>query len=111
VIKDSESREAAHGLAAASAAHLVVPGMGSDHCAGLVSGSIRRLPGIADVATNIGNHRVTVHFDPARTDAAAIEAAVERAGYEVEAVEQGRSSARAPAADEYLFTGYRSSPA
>ncbi|MDP3085645.1 MAG: heavy-metal-associated domain-containing protein [Rubrivivax sp.] len=44
-------------------AHLVVPGMGSDHCAGLVTTSIKRLPGVADVGTNIGNHRVAVGFD------------------------------------------------
>lgn len=106
-VNDGTARPA-HGLAAAGTARLVVPGMGSDHCAGLVSGSIRRLPGIAEVGTNIGNHRVTVHFDPARTDAAAIQAAVERAGYEVEAVEPGHSSARVPAADDveerYLAT-------
>lgn len=81
-------------------ARLTVPGMGSDHCAGLVSSSIRRLPGISDVGTNIGNHRVTVHFDPAHTDASAIKAAVERAGYDVEAVEEGRISAKAPVVDD-----------
>ncbi|WP_142849509.1 heavy metal translocating P-type ATPase [Telmatospirillum sp. J64-1] len=90
---------------------LTVPGMGSDHCAGLVSGSIRRLPGIADVGTNIGNHRVTVQFDSTSTDAAAIKAAIERAGYDVEAVEEGRSSARAPVADDveerYLATAWK----
>lgn len=26
---------------------LIVPGMASDHCAGIISGSIKRLPGIA----------------------------------------------------------------
>ena len=28
---------------------LIVPGMGSDHCAGLVSQSLKRLPGIAEL--------------------------------------------------------------
>jgi P-type Cu+ transporter len=90
---------------------LTVPGMGSDHCAGLVSGSIRRLPGITDVGSNIGNHRVTVQFDSASTDAAAIKAAIERAGYDVEAVEEGCSSSTAPVADDveerYLATAWK----
>jgi P-type Cu+ transporter len=87
----------------AQGAHVVrltVPGMGSDHCAGLVAGSIRRLPGVADVGTNIGNHRVTVRFDPASTDAASIEAAVERAGYDVEAVEEGSLPSAARGEDD-----------
>ena len=70
---------------------LTVPGMGSDHCAGIVSESIRRLPGIEKLDTNIGNHRVRVAFDAERTDAQAIRAAVERAGYEVDAVEEGQA--------------------
>lgn len=90
---------------------LTVPGMGSDHCAGLVSGSIKRLSGIADVGTNIGNHRVTVRFDGGNTDAAAIKTAVERAGYDVEAIEEGHSASTAPAADEveerYLATAWK----
>ena len=62
---------------------LTVPGMGSDHCAGLVSSSIKRLQGISDIGTNIANHRVTVRFDPAKASVEAIREAVERAGYEV----------------------------
>jgi P-type Cu+ transporter len=68
-------------------AELTVPGMGSDHCAGIVSTSLRRLPGVGDVHTSIASHRVRIDFDPARVDAARLRAAVERAGYEVAAVE------------------------
>jgi P-type Cu+ transporter len=78
---------------------LIVPGMGSDHCAGIVSGSIKRLPGIAGVGTNIANHRVTVRFDAAQVDAARIRSAVERAGYDVAAVEEAKPSARDHAAE------------
>jgi P-type Cu+ transporter len=81
-------------------ARLTVPGMGSDHCAGLVSTSIRRLPGIASVDTNIGNHRVTVGFDPHQTSADAIRAAVERAGYDVARVDAGQGPAAAPVEDD-----------
>ena len=41
-----------------SEALFTVPSMGSDHCAGLVSTSIKRLTGIIDISTNIANHKV-----------------------------------------------------
>jgi Cu+-exporting ATPase len=78
---------------------LFVAGMGSDHCAGIISESIRRLPGIAAVGTNIANHRVTVRFDPGQADAAAIRSAVERSGYDVGAVEES-AAASAAAGDD-----------
>jgi len=62
--------------------------MGSDHCAGLVSSSISRLAGIATINTNIASHRVTVAFDPALTQSMRIREAVERAGYDVDAIEE-----------------------
>lgn len=68
----------------------VVPGMGSDHCAGLVSSSIRRLAGITDISTNIANHKVMVRFDPMTTGAEAIQDAIEKAGYEVVGVSESR---------------------
>jgi P-type Cu+ transporter len=68
-------------------ADLIVPGMGSDHCAGLVSTSLKRLPGVTDVQTSIPSHRVSVHYDPSRAEPADFERAVERAGYEVDRAE------------------------
>lgn len=75
-----------------SSVSLTIPGMGSDHCAGILSESIRRLPGIGKLDTSISNHRVRVSFDAGKTDAQAIRKAVERAGYEVDALEQGQDS-------------------
>lgn len=66
---------------------LTVPGMGSNHCAGLVSTSIHRLDGIERVEANIANHRVTVRFDATRTQPDAIRAAIEHAGYDVDGVD------------------------
>jgi len=66
---------------------LTVPGMGSNHCAGLVSTSIRRVEGIEGVEANIANHRVTVRFDATRTQPDAIRAAIEHAGYDVDGVD------------------------
>ena len=81
-------------------ARLVVPGMGSDHCAGLVSTSLKRLDGAVDIGTNIANHRVTVRFDPALTDLKSLRAAVERAGYEVAAaLDEARPASAADGGD------------
>lgn len=76
-------------LANASQLTLTVPGMGSDHCAGLISTSIKRLPGIYTVLTNIGTHKVVVDFDRASCNADIIEQAVIKAGYEVVATHEG----------------------
>ncbi|WP_210880357.1 heavy metal translocating P-type ATPase, partial [Roseovarius autotrophicus] len=89
---------------------LTVPGMGSDHCAGIVADSIRRLPGIEKLATNIGNHRVRVSFDAGKTDAQAIRAAIERAGYEVDALEEGQApdhASDAASEDRYLARAWK----
>jgi P-type Cu+ transporter len=81
-------------------ARLTVPGMGSDHCAGIVSQSIKRLPGIAEVRSNIASHKVAVRFDASATTAQALRAAVERAGYEVTALEEGGARVEAAKADD-----------
>jgi P-type Cu+ transporter len=89
---------------------LTVPGMGSDHCAGIVSDSIRRLPGIGKLDTNIGNHRVRVSFDASETDAQSIRATIERAGYEVDAVEEGQApdhASDAASEDRYLARAWK----
>ena len=62
---------------------LIVPGMGSDHCAGLVSQSLKRLPGIAELSTSIASHKVRIEFDAEQTSLAALKQAVEQAGYQV----------------------------
>jgi P-type Cu+ transporter len=96
---------------AGESAILIVPGMGSDHCAGIVSGSIRRLPGIAEVRTSIAGHRVSVRFDPGATAAEAIRSAVERAGYEVASIETEGAPARPAEAEDveerYLAQAWR----
>jgi Cu+-exporting ATPase len=71
---------------------LSVPDMGSDHCAGLVAASIRRLPGIVEVGTNIASHRVTVRFDADKVEAKAIGEAVTQAGYTLAAIDEARSA-------------------
>ncbi|MEQ8388906.1 MAG: heavy metal translocating P-type ATPase [Alphaproteobacteria bacterium] len=89
---------------------LTVPGMGSDHCAGIVSESIHRLSGISEIGTNIANHRVTVRFDPAQASADTIRNAVERAGYDVAGVETvatATPSAGEEAEERYLIQAWK----
>ncbi len=73
--------------AGAAEAALTIPGMGSDHCAGIVRTSLQRLPGIGEIQTSVARHRATVRYDPAQVDAPALKKAVEKAGYDVTHVE------------------------
>lgn len=87
---------------------LTVPGMGSDHCAGLINTSIQRQPGIYAVKTNIGTHKVVVDFDHQNCDANTIEQAVVNAGYEVSSVQAGSTVATADDSEErYLAQAWR----
>jgi P-type Cu+ transporter len=71
---------------------LVVPGMGSDHCAGIIRTTLQRLDGIGDITTNIANHRVTVTSSSEGPDAEALRRAVEGSGYDVASVSQARDA-------------------
>lgn len=62
---------------------LTLPGMGSDHCAGIVSKTLNRLDGIEGVTTNIANHKVHVTTRADGPDGDALKRAVEGAGYDV----------------------------
>ena len=74
---------------------LVVPGMGSDHCAGIVRSSIERLDGIESIRTNISNHRVQVKVGDHGPDLESLRQAVENAGYEVDdAIDESRDKGR-----------------
>jgi P-type Cu+ transporter len=89
---------------------LVVPGMGSDHCAGIVRSSIERLEGIESIRTNISNHRVQVKVDETGPDLDAVRKAVENAGYEVDdAIDESRDKGRDSAEMEeaYLKRAWR----
>ena len=62
---------------------LIVPGMGSDHCAGIVRTSLARLHGIQHIQTSLASHRVYVSVDQDGPSMELIKQAVERAGYDV----------------------------
>ncbi|WP_224750003.1 heavy metal translocating P-type ATPase [Halomonas sp. ML-15] len=66
---------------------LTVPGMGSDHCAGIVRKTLERLDGVGEIQTNIANHHVSVTLDDGGPDGDSLKEAVEGAGYDVAAVQ------------------------
>ena len=66
-----------------------VTGMTCANCARTIEKSVAKVPGVTDARVNLATEKLTATFDPQAADLAAIEAAVERAGYGV---------ARAPAA-------------
>ncbi len=83
---------------------LTVPGMGSDHCAGIVRTTLTRLEGVGEIHTNIANHRVAVAVRDGGPDGEALRSAVEGAGYEVAAVEgEATQDAEAGAAIEEAY--------
>lgn len=73
---------------------LTVPGMGSDHCAGIIRGTLEKLGGIDSLHTNIASHKVSLEYDPNRLDRERIRKAVEGAGYNVAAVSGGHRQIR-----------------
>ncbi|ALT00492.1 ATPase [Lacimicrobium alkaliphilum] len=98
------------GEAQASQILLMVPGMGSDHCAGLIKTSLERLSGITQIQTNIANHQVTVSFDLKTLDAETIKRTVENAGYEVASVDNrlvGDHKTSDEAEERYLTQAWR----
>ncbi|MCO7214041.1 MULTISPECIES: heavy metal translocating P-type ATPase [unclassified Halomonas] len=68
---------------------LTVPGMGSDHCAGIVRKTLERLDGVGDIQTNIASHHVSVTIEAGGPDGDTLKEAVEGAGYDVAAVSGG----------------------
>ncbi len=87
---------------------MTVPGMGSDHCAGIVRKSIERLDGIESIKTSISSHKATVEFDPDLTGADEIQQAVEKAGYEVTSVRtEDDTNDRDDAEEVYLKRAWR----
>lgn len=59
-----------------------VDGMTCDHCVRAVTGEVKQIPGVADVAVDLASGTVTVTSDT-DLDTAAVQAAVEEAGYEL----------------------------
>jgi copper ion binding protein len=61
---------------------LKVRGMSCEHCVRAVSKALEELPGLSDVRVELKSSTASFKYDPAKTDLAAIEAAIVEAGYE-----------------------------
>ncbi len=92
------------GAGSAAPVRLTVPGMGSDHCAGLVRDSLERLDGIDEIRTNVSNHQVTVKRSGNKPSPEELKAAVERGGYEVTAVKTEDDADEDDGGDEAYLT-------
>jgi copper chaperone len=64
---------------------LNVNGMSCGGCENAVKRAVSMIGGVSAVTASHSEHRVTVDFDAAKTTRAAIEQAIENAGYEVAA--------------------------
>ncbi|MDQ3491629.1 MAG: heavy metal translocating P-type ATPase [Chloroflexota bacterium] len=62
---------------------LAVEGMTCASCVRRIERHLGQVPGVTDANVNLATERATVRFDPTKADAAALRAAVERAGYSV----------------------------
>lgn len=71
---------------------LIVPGMGSDHCAGIIKTTLQRLDGIEAITINIANHRVSVTVADDGPTPDTLRRAVEGAGYDVASVSQAEDA-------------------
>jgi Cu+-exporting ATPase len=60
---------------------LSITGMTCAACAGRVEKSLKKVPGVSDAAVNLATEVATVRFGAGTVDAAALVAAVEKAGY------------------------------
>lgn len=77
----SNSRDSAEAVV-----EIVVPGMGSDHCAGIIKTTLKRLDGVNEITTNIASHRVSVSVADGGPDEQTLKQSVEGAGYDVASI-------------------------
>jgi Cu+-exporting ATPase len=62
-------------------ASLKLRGMSCASCANNIEDAIRSVPGVSECSVNFGAEQATVTYDPTKTDVAAIQDAVDAAGY------------------------------
>ncbi|MCR4369285.1 MAG: heavy metal translocating P-type ATPase, partial [archaeon] len=65
----------------AGKAILEITGMSSDHCVGIVSGAIKRLPGIKNYKVNLATQKASVEFDASAVSVKQIIDSIKATGY------------------------------
>lgn len=90
---------------------LPVEGMTCASCVARVEKVLTRVDGVQQAAVNLASERVTLSFDPARTDLPILKSAVEEAGYNlvlpVSAAMAGAASGAEPAEDNHQERAYQ----
>ena len=71
---------------------LEISGMSCGHCVNAVKNALQQLDGVDVKSVEIG--AATVDYDPSRSSPAAIEGAIEDAGYQLGPVQLGRAPER-----------------
>jgi Cu+-exporting ATPase len=69
-----------------------VSGMACASCANTVEKSVKKLPGVKDAAVNLVSARAKVVYDPSVTGISEIKNVIEKSGFGVSKVEQGKVS-------------------
>ncbi len=69
-----------------STVRYAVPGISCGHCAAAITGEVSTVPGVTSVDVSVDDKIVTVAGE---AEQAAVEAAIEEAGYEVSSVTAG----------------------
>src|SRR3989344_7111851 len=59
---------------------LLVTGMMSDHCSGIVANSLKKVEGVKSVKTNIATSKAEIKFDQKKVNVSDLIAAVQKAG-------------------------------
>ena len=83
---------------AGGTADIGIIGMTCAACVRRIEKALRAVPGVREATVNLVTNRATVGFDPAVTSTAALEAAIQKAGYEVARVAVASPSTPQPAA-------------
>ena len=87
---------------------LTVPGMGSDHCAGIVRDSLQRHDSVVDVQIRLARHRAGVRVAGDALTAGDLRKIVEKAGYEVsDVIEEGEESDEDASEEAYLSKAWK----
>lgn len=85
------------GLSAFAIAHLAIAGMSCAGCARGVTKLLQDVPGVEQADVNFAAEQARIRFDPARTDVAALRAAVDAGGFEAKPLADDEPSVEAGA--------------
>ncbi|MFN3579667.1 MAG: heavy metal translocating P-type ATPase [Pseudomonas sp.] len=82
---------------------LLIEGISCAACGWLIEKRLLQMPGVAQASLNLGNHRLTLAWDPEQTKLSSLMAEIKRIGYGAHPYEQDKASAQIAAENrQYL---------